>query len=68
MAIAASIAALALTAVDAEAQVPPETEERLRAIFEGREFNARGFHATWLLDGSGYTVLERRRRGRPGSS
>jgi dipeptidyl-peptidase-4 len=45
-------------AVDAAAQVPPETEERLRAIFEGREFNARGFNATWLLDGSGYTVLE----------
>jgi dipeptidyl-peptidase-4 len=39
-------------------QVPAEAEERLRAIFERGEFNAKSFRATWLRDGSGYTVLE----------
>lgn len=30
----------------------------LHAIYERNEFNARGFRAAWLPDGSGYTVLE----------
>ncbi len=45
--------------IPASAQIPAETGERLRAIFEGREFNARSFRATWLPDGSGYAALER---------
>ena len=40
------------------AQVPAETEARLRSIFEAREFDARSFQATWLPDGTGYTTLE----------
>lgn len=39
-------------------QVPPETEARLRSIFEARDFDARSFQASWLPDGSGYTTLE----------
>jgi len=38
--------------------VPIETEERLRAIYEGREFTARSFRANWHPDGSSYMVLE----------
>lgn len=38
--------------------VPAEAEARLRAIFEQEEFDARTFRATWLPDGSGYTVME----------
>ena len=54
-----SIAAvLALQGVDASAQVPAEAEARLRAIYERGEFNPRSFRATWLRDGSGYTMLE----------
>ncbi|MCY3612476.1 MAG: DPP IV N-terminal domain-containing protein [Gemmatimonadetes bacterium] len=40
------------------AQVPAETEARLRSIFEARDFDARTFQATWLPDGTGYTTLE----------
>ena len=40
------------------AQVPAETEARLRSIFEARDFDARSFQATWLPDGTGYTTLE----------
>ncbi len=42
----------------ASAQVPGETEARLRSIFVARDFDARSFQATWLPDGSGYTTLE----------
>jgi len=38
--------------------VPAEAEARLRAIFEREEFDAMTFRATWLPDGSGYTVME----------
>ncbi|MYB07306.1 MAG: prolyl oligopeptidase family serine peptidase [Gemmatimonadetes bacterium] len=40
------------------AQVPAETEARLRSIFEARDFDARSFQASWLPDGSGYATLE----------
>ncbi len=39
--------------------VPIETIERLKAIFEGNEYAAKTFRATWLPDGSGYLVLEK---------
>lgn len=51
-------AALSVFAVNVSAQVPAEAEARLRAIYEGREFSVRSFRATWLEDGSGYTVME----------
>jgi dipeptidyl-peptidase-4 len=35
-----------------------EAESRLRAIYDRREFRANRFHADWLPDSSGYTVLE----------
>ena len=56
--LAGIAAVLALQGVDASAQVPAEAEARLRAIYERGEFNARSFRATWLRDGSGYTMLE----------
>jgi len=34
-------------------------ESKLRAIFEGEDFNARLFRGEWYPDGSAYTVLER---------
>ena len=40
------------------AQVPAETEARLRSIFEARDFDARSFQAAWLPDGAGYATLE----------
>jgi dipeptidyl-peptidase 4 len=40
-------------------EVPVETVERLRAIFEGGEFSSVAFRGNWLPDGSGYLVLER---------
>ena len=42
----------------ASAQVPAETEARLRSIFVARDFDARSFQATWLPDGTGYATLE----------
>jgi len=42
----------------APSQIPTDAEARLRAVYERNEFNARGFRAAWLPDGSGYTVLE----------
>jgi len=39
--------------------VPAETTERLKAIYEDNEYAARSFKATWLPDGSGYLVLEK---------
>jgi dipeptidyl-peptidase-4 len=38
--------------------VPAEAQVRMRAIFERGEFDAKTFTATWLPDGSGYTVME----------
>ncbi|MGM0532693.1 MAG: hypothetical protein ACQER7_15195, partial [Bacteroidota bacterium] len=38
--------------------VPVETVERLRAIYEGNEFNPKSFQAKWNPDGSGYMRLE----------
>ena len=49
---------LVVLAVPISAQVPSETEARLRAIYERGEFNAKSFRAKWLGDASGYTVLE----------
>lgn len=40
-------------------EVPSETIERLKAIYEGNEYAAKTFRATWLPDGSGYMVLEK---------
>lgn len=51
-------AVLGLHPPAATAQVPPEAEARLRAIYEEGAFNARPFRGAWLRDGSGYTVLE----------
>jgi len=49
---------LVVLAVPVSAQVPSETEVRLRAIYEKGEFDAKSFRAKWLGDASGYTVLE----------
>ncbi|MCA1757164.1 MAG: S9 family peptidase [Bacteroidales bacterium] len=38
--------------------VPPETVDRLRAIYEGGEYAVRSFSADWHPDGSGYLFLE----------
>jgi dipeptidyl-peptidase-4 len=35
---------------------PAEAEERLKAIYERREFRGRGFNGEWLPDSSGYLV------------
>ena len=43
---------------DNKSVVPPETEERLRAIYEDGAFSARSFRAEWSPDGSAYTLLE----------
>ena len=51
-------AVLAVFAAEISAQVPAETEARLRAIYETREFRAKSFQGTWLSDSSGYTVTE----------
>ncbi len=56
--LAGFLAFLAVHAVDGSAQVPAETQNRLRAIFEQGELNAKSFSATWLRDGSGYVVRE----------
>ena len=56
--LAGVLATSTLLPAVASSQVPPETEARLRSIFEAGEFNARSFQATWLPDGSGYTTLE----------
>ena len=53
-----ALAVPTLSPTPASPQVPAETEARLRAIFEARDFDARSFQATWLPDGSGYTTLE----------
>jgi dipeptidyl-peptidase-4 len=42
----------------ASAQVPAETEARLREIFEDRASDARSFQASWHPDGSRYVTLE----------
>ena len=41
------------------AKLSPVIESKLRAIFDGEEFNARLFRGEWYPDGSAYTVLER---------
>ncbi len=56
--MAGLLAAPTLSPTPASSQVPPETEARLRSIFEARDFDARSFQASWLPDGSGYTTLE----------
>ena len=56
--LAVFTAVLGIFAVDSSAQVPAETEARLRAIYEQREFSARSFRGTWFSDSSGYTVSE----------
>jgi len=38
--------------------IPAEAQNRLRAIFEKGELNAKSFRANWSHDGSGYLVLE----------
>ena len=54
----AIVGVTALSPLSAYSQVPAETQSRLRSIFEARDFDARSFQATWLPDGSGYTILE----------
>ena len=56
--LAGILAASALSPTSGAAQVPAETEARLRSIFEARDFDARSFQATWMPDGAGYTTLE----------
>ena len=56
--LANALALVTLHPPPASPQVPPETEARLRSIFEARDFDARSFQATWLPDGSAYTTLE----------
>ena len=64
---AATLALLSLTmgACELRAQDVPdaswqqETESRLKAIYERREFRPRMFDAEWLPDSSGYTLQER---------
>lgn len=56
--MAGLLAAPTLSPTPASSQVPPETEARLRSIFEARDFDARSFQANWLPDVSGYTTLE----------
>ena len=63
--LASALAVLTLPPTPASPQVPPETEARLRSIFEARDFDARSFQATWLPDGSGYTTLEAPSSGAP---
>ncbi|MDE2794167.1 MAG: DPP IV N-terminal domain-containing protein [Gemmatimonadota bacterium] len=62
--LANALALVTLHPPPASPQVPPDTEARLRSIFEARDFDARSFQATWLPDGSAYTTLE----SRPGTS
>jgi len=53
---------LALMPVIAYSQpidVPDETIERLKAIYERNEFPVKSFRADWMPDGSGYLALER---------
>lgn len=38
--------------------VPDETRERLKAIYERKEFSVKSFRARWLPDATGYLVLE----------
>ncbi|MDE2980688.1 MAG: DPP IV N-terminal domain-containing protein [Gemmatimonadota bacterium] len=52
------LAFAAFSPTQGRAQVPAETEARLRSIFEARDVDARSFQATWLPDGTGYTTLE----------
>ena len=49
---------LAFHATSGASQVPSDTQERLRAIYEGGDFRVKSIQATWLPDGSGYTMLE----------
>jgi hypothetical protein len=37
--------------ITSQIDVPPETTERLNAIYEDNEYAARSFKATWLPDG-----------------
>lgn len=52
------LAVLAILYAPVRAQVPPEAEARLRAIYEKGEFGTESFRGEWLDDSSGYTVLE----------
>ena len=56
--LANALAMVTLHPPPASPQVPPDTEARLRSIFEARDFDARSFQATWLPDGSAYMTLE----------
>ncbi len=49
---------IAVLTINISAQIPAEAETRLRAIYEQGEFDAKSFRATWLPNGTGYTVLE----------
>ncbi len=57
------VLALAITPVAAQTAQDspwqPETESRLKAIYERGEFRSPKFEANWLPDSSGYTVEER---------
>jgi dipeptidyl-peptidase 4 len=47
-----------ITRLNPRLEVPAETVERLRAIYEGNEFGAKSFRGEWIPDGSGYAILE----------
>ncbi len=54
------LAGTTLSALPATAQqLPPEAEDRLRAIYERGEFGSRGYPVTWTASGDGFTRLER---------
>jgi dipeptidyl-peptidase 4 len=53
------LSGLALAPAEVAAQeLPPETEDRLRAIYERGEFGASGYPVNWTAAGDGYTRLE----------
>ncbi|MHC4519084.1 MAG: S9 family peptidase [Planctomycetota bacterium] len=47
-----------IRAQDSKKIILEEVETRLRTIYDRAEFRAKRFHAEWLPDGSGYTVME----------
>jgi dipeptidyl-peptidase-4 len=50
-------------AQEPRARILQQAEERLKAIYERREYNATRFSADWSVGGSAFTRLENRSRG-----
>lgn len=46
-------------AQDSRAQILQKAEERIKAIYERREFRAAGYSADWTVDGTAFTKLEK---------